>query len=663
MLLTAMNNSSPSENVTLRFVVQITQHPIFKEPYKLYVVGNIDELGNWNPHEGHEMQQVSEERLEASITIPKNMQKIIEYKYVNITKNGAQVNWEHGENRTIRQIDSEFLQIQDQYRDGPPRHSQLSEEYFALDRIFGRKPEQKISLAVPTNDEIVLVRFLVSAGTTDIKQQIAVSGNCEQLANWRKNEALIMQYTYPHWELEIHVPKKCFPIEYKYMTSIHREFEVGQNNRIDLPKQISQNEIVVQLNDVFRSRYFIHSCMTSLEIVRFLVDEINQMKCQVSDIVYVEDDKLVVGSIEAFYKARYCHKPIKKVKNVTKYFAYSGSDIELESEALLDPECSFREMFLRPQKSRFDDKSIAELSRVLRQNRTISCLEIGNDEDEYDYEDDSDVEYNIYWFFKGLAKNEYPTITSVSIDNSVAKSNLKPLLHSLKTNVTLKALKIASYNPFDQQQLFQALEVNQSLTELSLVEVDSDLLAKTILATRRIKILRISGASNIVPEPILGLAPILRELDFHTKEISERTFTEFFEDMKTNKTMSSLVISAHKPPVPKTKLKSIAESLFESNWTLVSFITWDLQTTLDLELELFFNKKCERNRQYQNQRHENIVTIAFNIGRSKEALALLPREVWLQIFSFVESALGYDYCAMLNALFKDYSVRKVAICP
>lgn len=370
-----------------------------------------------------------------------------------------------------------------------------------------------------------------------------------------------------------------------------------------------------------------------------------------------------MGSIEAFYKARYCHKPIKKVKNVTKYFAYSGSDIELESEALLDPECSFREMFLRPQKSRFDDKSIAELSRVLRQNRTISCLEIGNDEDEYDYEDDSDVEYNIYWFFKGLAKNEYPTITSVSIDNSVAKSNLKPLLHSLKTNVTLKALKIASYNPFDQQQLFQALEVNQSLTELSLVEVDSDLLAKTILATRRIKILRISGASNIVPEPILGLAPILRELDFHTKEISERTFTEFFEDMKTNKTMSSLVISAHKPPVPKTKLKSIAESLFESNWTLVSFITWDLQTTLDLELELFFNKKCERNRQYQNQRHENIVTIAFNIGRSKEALALLPREVWLQIFSFVESALGYDYCAMLNALFKDYSVRKVAICP
>jgi hypothetical protein len=112
----ASTENNSSENVTLRFIVQITQHPIFKEPYKLYVVGNIDELGNWNPHEGIEMPQVSEERLEASIIISKNIQKIIEYKYVNITKNGAQVNWEHGENRTIRQIDSEFLQIQDQFR-------------------------------------------------------------------------------------------------------------------------------------------------------------------------------------------------------------------------------------------------------------------------------------------------------------------------------------------------------------------------------------------------------------------------------------------------------------------------------------------------------------------------------------------------------------------
>lgn len=112
-----MNNSNPSENITLRFVVQITQPPIFIEPHELYVVGNIDELGNWNPQDGTKMQQVSEERLEASITIPKNMQKVIEYKYITVMKNVAQeVHWEHGENRTIRRFTSENLILHDHYQ-------------------------------------------------------------------------------------------------------------------------------------------------------------------------------------------------------------------------------------------------------------------------------------------------------------------------------------------------------------------------------------------------------------------------------------------------------------------------------------------------------------------------------------------------------------------
>jgi hypothetical protein len=114
----ASTEHNSTENVTLRFVVQITQHPIFiEQPHELYVVGNIDELGNWNPQDGTKMQQVSEERLAASIIIPKNIQKIIEYKYVNITKNGAQeVLWEHGENRTIQRFTSENLMLHDHYQ-------------------------------------------------------------------------------------------------------------------------------------------------------------------------------------------------------------------------------------------------------------------------------------------------------------------------------------------------------------------------------------------------------------------------------------------------------------------------------------------------------------------------------------------------------------------
>src|SRR5690349_17624132 len=104
-----------SENATIRFRLQ-TVHNTFSESHEVYVSGNIDALGNWNPKEGVRMTLSAADLLEATIKIPKNINNIVEYKYVNITTNDGQVHWEHGENRRIHKIDSEYLQIQDQYR-------------------------------------------------------------------------------------------------------------------------------------------------------------------------------------------------------------------------------------------------------------------------------------------------------------------------------------------------------------------------------------------------------------------------------------------------------------------------------------------------------------------------------------------------------------------
>lgn len=105
------------DNVIIRFVVQTTQHQIFQTQHELYVVGNIAELGNWNPSNGTKMQKIAPERFEASISIPKNIQKIIEYKYVTLTNQGDErVHLEHEENRIIQKYDFKFTQIQDHYR-------------------------------------------------------------------------------------------------------------------------------------------------------------------------------------------------------------------------------------------------------------------------------------------------------------------------------------------------------------------------------------------------------------------------------------------------------------------------------------------------------------------------------------------------------------------
>lgn len=112
-----MERKTGSENVTIRFVVQTTEHEIFLAQHELYVVGNIAELGNWSLDNGFKMQQISLDRFEATITVPKNVQKIIEYKYVTLTNHGDEgVHWEHEGNRIIQKLDFACTQIQDHYR-------------------------------------------------------------------------------------------------------------------------------------------------------------------------------------------------------------------------------------------------------------------------------------------------------------------------------------------------------------------------------------------------------------------------------------------------------------------------------------------------------------------------------------------------------------------
>jgi hypothetical protein len=374
--------------------------------------------------------------------------------------------------------------------------------------------------------------------------------------------------------------------------------------------------------------------------------------------------KLVVCAFNALITAISHNLPITKVRNLTRFFIYGGNNIELESEALIDPECSFREMFLCPTMGKFTTKQISIVSDALKRNRTISSVEIKSEELEYTNEVEHMIMWNTNWFFDGLANNEYPVISSLLIENVVVDWDMEPVFRSLKTNVSLKSLEIVAYLTIDTCQLCQALEINDSLTALDLetnfAKLDTALLAKTIEAKRRIKVLRINYSYNII-EPAIKLIGSLREVHFQTKDITPATFKEIFEELERSKTIVKFSFGSSTLSFPKTELNSLVESLFEVNRTLIEFQIW--AGDVDMKKDEVINQKCQRNRQYQKQRHDNIAMIAFNIGRSKEALALLPREVWLQIFSFVESALGYDYCAMLNALFKDYSVRKVAICP
>ena len=63
----------------------------------VYVVGNVPELGNWNPANGFALSPDNYPTWSGTITLPHST--IIEYKYVKL--NGGNATWQSGANRTV----------------------------------------------------------------------------------------------------------------------------------------------------------------------------------------------------------------------------------------------------------------------------------------------------------------------------------------------------------------------------------------------------------------------------------------------------------------------------------------------------------------------------------------------------------------------------------
>ncbi len=98
------------DQITIRFLVDVDKHCNVK------VVGNIDALGQWDPAAGLRNRWLTDTLFESEITISKNEQNRIEYKYVSCPDNPADLKWEDGDNRILDVSNSNFLQAQDYFQ-------------------------------------------------------------------------------------------------------------------------------------------------------------------------------------------------------------------------------------------------------------------------------------------------------------------------------------------------------------------------------------------------------------------------------------------------------------------------------------------------------------------------------------------------------------------
>eukprot|EP00029_Vermamoeba_vermiformis_P014305 TRINITY_DN9425_c0_g1_i1.p1 TRINITY_DN9425_c0_g1~~TRINITY_DN9425_c0_g1_i1.p1 ORF type:complete len:409 (+),score=20.44 TRINITY_DN9425_c0_g1_i1:577-1803(+) len=407
-----------------------------------------------------------------------------------------------------------------------------------------------------------------------------------------------MKYTYPNWEIDVYVPRSSFPIEYKYHTIRSKgknakrndsPSEIGPNIQIHLPASLDSNSpCVVHLNDVYRYREEpILGITTSPGELKMLIDEAKFSNCQISDLVYEEDGKLVVCSFGALYTASKCQRAVKKIKNLAMFSTQDSFEFEYASEALMDPESSVREIHLDPKSQHVTPAKIEIFSNILRKNYNITTLDIS-----HSMLDLSHVKWNVDWLLAGLAKNEFPRISTLSFRTfRVSTDHMPHIINALKNNQsTLTSLKLNSYI-VDMQKLCQALQINTTLKQFYLSiqiisESDSELFAQTINSKKKTMSCRFTLTNQHDIRPAVKLIGLLRELNFSANDITQEVFNEIISALKENSTMQKFSLKVKGlNPLPAEHTNQLINTLFETNWNLIACqISFNYRSLLATEI-------------------------------------------------------------------------------
>ncbi|SEG10489.1 alpha-amylase [Thermomonospora echinospora] len=173
---------NPVEDVKVNFTVTAST----VSGQDVYVVGNTAELGNWNPANAVKLNtdQSTYPTWRGSVTLKPNT--AVAYKYIK--KNGGQVVWEEGADRTFT----------------TPANGEL--------------PRNDGSFRGDSPSTGVTGKYNLQAHTV-VGQDVYVVGNIPELGNWNPAHAVKLNTdagTYPHWSGSAALPANT-PIAYKYI--------------------------------------------------------------------------------------------------------------------------------------------------------------------------------------------------------------------------------------------------------------------------------------------------------------------------------------------------------------------------------------------------------------------------------------------------------------
>ena len=216
-------DSSDSATAVCELVVRfrVKCHTNFGE--ELFLVGDCDELGNWQPSGAQQL--FYDEQTDAwvgDVCFPlSTAARTIQYKYF-LSGDVSDIRWEPEENHTIH-LDvvssPAYVEVSDTFRWADPVMSVFTRTAF-VDVITKRKyplaPPRISPNAVLPNQ--ISVNFSVMCPHVRRNQTLAIVGSCPELGEWEPENALpLADADFPLWSGALTVSRTSFPFEYKYV--------------------------------------------------------------------------------------------------------------------------------------------------------------------------------------------------------------------------------------------------------------------------------------------------------------------------------------------------------------------------------------------------------------------------------------------------------------
>jgi hypothetical protein len=345
-----------------------------------------------------------------------------------------------------------------------------------------------------------------------------------------------------------------------------------------------------------------------------------------------------------------------------KFCDIAGSLSNNLLDALLDPECSIEHLIVSAEENILDDNLAIKLVKVLKNNQKITIVEVDYEIDE----NDSGYGWRLDWLLHGLKNNDYSHIKTLFMNDNGVDWNIDDLFDTLNTNTSITHLSCNFSDRIDMRRF----KFNKNLTKIWLdasdfINFDFEERVNALRTITSIRLHAFSATQNFA-QSFTKLTAKVRDLELGTVVLTKKTLEDWFKFLNSNKdlhkfrllgTQNELQESSSSCDITEEAYDTLVEKLFEVNWTLVNFELKFVSLPTQASM-LRIKAHCERNRRHQIQLNHNIVTALYNISRSKEALDVLPKEVWLLIAENIDSC--YDYQTILKELFLDGSIRRLA---